>query len=221
MLNSVFNYSLKGDGITVAGSDNTIAGNIIGSNARAGICLGTTATQNWAAASPSNAAAIAHVSNNDIYGNLVGIAVANASSGCMIAGNGIDRSTYQGITVYSGASNSIVTNTLHSNGTAKDNAYAHIDVGDAVTEVCVSNNNFSPLDSGIDNIASYCLYVAPGATRVTGDIGAVDPTAAHALTNVQAGAAPWVAVSSIGAVVFGVRMIACCHVGQQDAYGER
>ena len=45
----VFNYSLHGDGVTDAGSDNTISTNIIGSNARAGICLGTTATQNWPA----------------------------------------------------------------------------------------------------------------------------------------------------------------------------
>ena len=83
-----------------------------------GICLGTTATQNWPASSPNFAANIAHVSNNDIYGNLVGIALANASSGCMIAGNGIDRNKYQGITVYSGASYALVTNTFHSNGTA-------------------------------------------------------------------------------------------------------
>ena len=201
--NSVFNFSGKGDGVTVAGSDNTIATNIIGSNARAGICLGTTATQNWAAASPSNAAAIAHVQNNDIYGNLVGIAVANGSSGCMIAGNGIDRHKYQGVTVYSGASNTVVSNTFHSNGTGKDNAYAHIDVGQNVTQVCISNNNFGPLDSGIANIANFCVYVAPGATRVTGDMGAIDPTTAHAVTNVQSGGAPWMALSNIGAVVRG------------------
>jgi hypothetical protein len=201
--NSVFNYSLNGDGVTVAGSDNTVVGNICGSNARAGICLGTTATQNWPASSPANASYIAHVSNNDIYGNLVGIAVANAAAGCMIAGNGIDRSKYQGLTIYSGASNSIVTNTFHSNGTAKDNTYAHIDVGAAVSQVCISNNAFSPLDSDVTNVASFCVYVAPGATRVVGDIGAVDPTSARALTNVSAGAAPWTAVSNMGAVIQG------------------
>jgi hypothetical protein len=200
---SVFNYSLHGDGITVAGSDNTISGNIAGSNARAGICLGTTATQNWPASSPASAAAIAHVVGNDIYGNLVGIALANFTSGCMIAGNGIDRHKHQGITVYSGASNALVTNTFHSNGTAKDSAYAHIDVGENVTQVCISNNNFSPLDADISNVASYCVYVAPGATRVIGDIGAADPTAARALTNAQSGAAPWTAASNIGAVVRG------------------
>ena len=199
----VFNYSLKGDGITVAGSDNAIAGNIFGSNARAGICLGTTATQNWGAASPNFAAAIAHVSNNDIYGNLVGIALANASSGCMIAGNGIDRNKHQGITVYSGASNSLVTNTFHSNGTATDNTYAHIDVGKNVTQVCISDNNFGPLDAGITNVASYCVYVASGATRVVGDIGAIDPTTAHAISNTQQNVAPWTALSSIGAVIQG------------------
>ena len=201
--NGVYNYSLKGDGITVAGSDNTIAGCIFGSNARAGICLGTTATQNWAAASPNWAANIAHVSNNDIYGNLVGIALANASSGCMIAGNGIDRNTYQGITVYSGASNSIVTNTFHSNGTAKDNAYAHIDVGQNVSQVCISNNNFSPHDADVTNVTSYCVYVAPGATRIVGDIGAIDPTTAGAITNATSGAAPWTSASNIGAVIQG------------------
>ncbi len=201
--NGIYNYSFKGDGITVAGSDNTVASNIIGTNGRAGICLGTTATQNWGAASPSYAAAIAHVNNNDIYGNLVGIAVANASSGCMISGNGIDRNKYQGITVYSGSSNAIVTNTLHSNGTAKDNTYAHIDVGAGVTQVCVSNNNFGPLDAGIGNVASYCVSVAAGAARVVGQIGAVDPTAAHAVSNPLPGAPPWAIVSNVGALIQG------------------
>jgi parallel beta-helix repeat protein len=201
--NCVFNYSFHGDGVTVAGSDNTISTNIIGSNARAGICLGTGATQNWPASSAVYAAAIAHVQDNDIYGNLVGIAVANASSGCMITGNGIDRHQYQGITVYSGSSNALITNTFHSNGTAKDNTYAHIDVGVNVRQVCVSNNNFGPQDADVTNVASYCVYVAPGATRLVGDLGAVDPTAAHAIANAQAGAAPWMAVSDIGAVIQG------------------
>jgi parallel beta-helix repeat protein len=200
---SIFNYSLHGDGITVAGSDNTISSNILGSNARAGLCLGTTATQNWAAAPQSNAVTIAHVNNNDIYGNLVGIAVANASSGCMITGNGIDRNTYQGVTIYSGASNALVTNVFHSNGTSKDNTYAHIDVGAAVSEVCISNNCFGPLDGGISNIASHCLHVAPGGTKVVGHIGAVDPTSAHAVTNLQADADPWSLVSNVGAVITG------------------
>jgi nitrous oxidase accessory protein NosD len=72
----------------------------MGSNARAGICLGTTATKNWGASSPSFSANIAHVNDNDIYNNLVGIAVANGSVGCMISGNGIDRNKYEGKTVF-------------------------------------------------------------------------------------------------------------------------
>jgi parallel beta-helix repeat protein len=203
VMDSVLNYSKNGDGITVAGSDNAIVGNIFGSNGRAGICLGTTATQHWGASTPNFAAAITHVSNNDIYNNLVGIAVANASSGNMIAGNGIDRNKYEGVTVYSGASNSLVLNTFHSNGTAKDNTYAHINVGQDVTQVGISNNNFSPLDADVTNVASYCVYVAPGATRVIGDIGAVDPTTAHAITNAEAGAAAWTSGSNIGAVIQG------------------
>jgi parallel beta-helix repeat protein len=202
VLTGVFNYS-KVDGVTVAGSDNTVTGNICGSNGRAGICLGTTATQNWPASSPANSAAICHINDNDIYGNLVGIAVANGSSGCMISGNGVDRHKYQGITVYSGASNSLVTNSLHSNGTSKNNTYAHIDVGPGVVEVCISNNNFTPQDSDVTNKASYCVYVAPGATRVIGDFGCTDPTASVARTNAQAGAVPGTALSLVGAVVQG------------------
>ena len=57
VLDCVCNYSLTSDGITVAGSDNTIQRNICGSNARAGICLGTTGTQHWAAVSGGNAVA--------------------------------------------------------------------------------------------------------------------------------------------------------------------
>jgi parallel beta-helix repeat protein len=201
--NSVLNYSLKGDGITVAGSDNTIAGCIMGSNARAGICLGTTATQNWPASSPANSANICHVNDNNIYGNLVGIAIANGSAGCMISGNGIDRNRLQGITVYSGSSNSLVQNTLHSNGTAANKTYAHIDVGRGVAEVCIANNNFSPQDSGVINVASYCVYIAPGATRVIGNLGATDPTAAAAVTNAQPGTASGTAVSLTGGVVQG------------------
>src|SRR5262249_22610011 len=117
--------------------------------------------------------------------------------------NGIDRNKYQGITVFSGASNALVTNSLHSNGTAKENGYAHIDVGAAVNQVCISNNNFTPQDADVTNVASFFLYVAPGATRVVGDLGAVDPTAARAITNVQAGSAPWMAASNIGAVIQG------------------
>jgi parallel beta-helix repeat protein len=201
--NSVFNYSLTGDGITVAGSDNTIAGNICGSNARAGICLGTTATQNWGASSPNFSANIAHVNDNDIYNNLVGIAIANGSVGCMISGNGVDRNKNQGITVYSGSSNTLVTNSLHSNGVSKHNTYAHIDVGSGVKEVCISNNNFTPIDSGVTNNASYCVYIAPGATRVIGDLGCTDPSASVARTNAPAGAVPGTALSLVGAVIQG------------------
>ena len=121
----------------------------------------------------------------------------------MISGNGVDRNKKQGITVYSGASNSLVTNSLHSNGTSKHNAYAHIDVGSGVIEVCISNNNFTPQDSDVTNKASYCVYIAPGATRVIGDLGCTDPTASVARTNAQAGAVPGTSLSLVGAVVQG------------------
>ena len=35
------------------------------------------------------------------------------------------------------------------------------------------------MSSGITNNASYCVYIAPGATRVIGDLGCTDPNGGH------------------------------------------
>jgi parallel beta-helix repeat protein len=178
VLDGVFNYS-GADGITVAGSDNTIKGNICGSNTRGGIVLGTTATVNWAAAASPNAAAVAHVSGNDTYQNQVGIAVAAFSSDNTVYDNGIDRNTLQGVTVHDGASNSVTGNSFHSNGTAANNTYGHIDVAAGVVQVNIAGNNFGPLDGGISNVASYGVAAASGAPAgcITGNIGVIDSTA--------------------------------------------
>jgi parallel beta-helix repeat protein len=201
----VCNYSLTGDGITVAGSDNTIENSIFGSNARAGICLGTTATQNWDASPAGNAVAVAHVHGNDIYRNQVGIALANGASDCIIMNNGIDRSAYQGITVYSGSSNSIVGNSFHSNGIASHNSYGHIDVASGVGLVAIDNNNFGPQDGDcLDTVAAYCVAVSGDASPVIGNIGVADPTAhTSGLANVAANAAPWITASNAGALIQG------------------
>ena len=201
----VCNYSRTGDGITVAGPDNTIENNIFGSNARAGICLGTTATQNWDASPGGNAVAVAHVHGNDIYRNQVGIALANGASDCIIMNNGIDRSDHQGVTVYSGSSNAIVGNSFHSNGIASHNSYAHIDVAASVGLVAIDNNNFGPQDDDcLDTVASYCVTVSGNASPVTGNIGVADPTAhTGGLVNVAANAAPWVTASNAGALIQG------------------
>ena len=76
-------------------------------------------------------------------------------------------------------------------------------MGPAVVEVCISNNNFTPQDSDVTNKASFCVFIAPGATRVIGDLGCTDPTASIARTNAQAGAAPGTALSLVGAVIQG------------------
>jgi hypothetical protein len=177
VLNGIFNYSGV-DGITVASSDNAIQRNICGSNGRAGICLGTTITQNWAASSPSNAAAVNHVADNDIYQNQVGIALAASAWGNMIAFNGIDRQTLQGITVYDNASNSLLGNSFHSNGTATTNTYGHIDIAAGVVQVDITGSAFGPLDGGITNVASYGVVVAAGAPAgcIIGDVGVIDAT---------------------------------------------
>ncbi len=205
VISSVFNYSGTGDGITTAGSDNIIRNNIMGTNGRAGICLGTTITQNWAASASPNAAAVEHVIDNDIYGNLVGIALGSSTSDCMVMGNGIDRNSYQGLTVYDGDSNVIEANSFHSNGTLTTNTYGHIDVGIGVSQVGINNNNFGPLDAGITNVASYAVNYG-GATGgiILGNIGVADATATvGGLINSVANATPYTLIAKSGAVIQG------------------
>lgn len=178
VINSVITFSGSGDGVTIAGSDNTVNNNLIGGNSRAGVCLGTTITQNWSAAASPNAAAVAHVTNNDIFTCQVGIAVASSGWGNVIAFNGIDRCTKQGITVYDGAANTIIGNSFHSNGTLTNNTYGHIDVATGVTQVEIAGNVFGPLDGGISNVASYAVAAASGAPAgcINGDLGVIDAT---------------------------------------------
>jgi parallel beta-helix repeat protein len=174
----VCNFSGAGDGITDTGSDNLIMNNICGSNFRAGINLGTSATQNWAAFGSNQGSNVAHVTDNDVYQNQVGIAVASFAANAMVRGNGIDRNTRQGITVYDGTSNCIEGNSLHSNGTLTNNTYAHIDVAAGVTGINLANNVVGPLDAGITNVASWMVNVAAGtpAGAITGNIGVFDAT---------------------------------------------
>jgi parallel beta-helix repeat protein len=205
VLSSVFNYSGTGDGITTCGSDNLIRNNIAGSNGRGGIVCGTGITQNWAAGSPSNPAAVEHIIDNDIYGNVVGIALASSTSDCMVMGNGIDRNTRQGITVYDGDSNVIECNSLHSNGTLTNNTYAHIDVGSAVTAVGIHGNNFGPLDAGVTNVASFCVnYGGSTGGIIAGNIGITDATTSvGGLINSASNTPSFVMASKAGAIIQG------------------
>ena len=66
-----------------------------------------------------------------------------------------------------------------------------------------SNNNFTPQDSDVPNKASFCVFIAPGATRVIGDIGCTDPTAPVAGVNSSPGTVPGTALSIVGALIRG------------------
>ena len=138
--NSIFNQSGAGHGILVAGSDNKITNCIAGSNYLGGITLGTGATQNWiagAGAPPADetwASDVTVVTDCDIFLNEVGVAIAEYAVQAMIIGNGIDRNSYQGITVYDCDTHQIMGNCLHTNGQAENNTYAHIDVGANVSQ---------------------------------------------------------------------------------------
>ncbi len=205
ILYNVCNYSAFGDGITDCGSDNTIMGNVTGSNGRAGINLGTTATQNWAAFGSQHSSNVAHVTDNDCYQNVVGIAVSQFCANAMIRGNGIDRNTKQGITVYDGSSNCIEDNSLHSNGTLTHNTYAHIDVGTNVASVGINENNFGPLDAGVTNVASYCVnYGGSTGGIITGNIGEQDATASvGGLINSISNTPSFLMMSKGGAIIQG------------------
>lgn len=176
VLNSVSNYSQNGDGITVTNSDTTIQGCIFGSNARAGICLGTTTAVRWASFGNNVACGVTHVYDNDIYSNLVGISVGSGSWGNMIALNGIDRHHYEGITVYSGYNTMISQNTFHSNGIDAAGTYGHIGLGSGVSQVAISDNDFGPQDGGITNKAEYGVKKNGGSPLIVGTYGVLDPT---------------------------------------------
>ena len=175
VFNCVSNYSAVGDGITVTNSDSTISGCIFGSNARAGICLGSTTALEWASFGNDVACGVTHVFDNDIYQNVVGISVGSGSWGNMISMNGIDRQTKEGIAVYNGYDTLITCNTFHSNGTATNNTYGHIGLGSGVSQVAISDNDFGPLDGGISNVASYGVHNA-GTGTVVGSYGVINPT---------------------------------------------
>jgi hypothetical protein len=176
ILNTVSNYSLHGDGITVTNSDTTIQGCIFGSNKRAGICLGTTTAVRWASFGNNIASGVTHVYDNDIYSNLVGISVGSGSWGNMIALNGIDRNHNEGITVYSGYNTMISQNTFHSNGIDAAGTYGHIGLGSGVSQVAISDNDFGPQDGGITNKAQYGVKKAGGSPLIVGTYGVLDPT---------------------------------------------
>ena len=207
LTNSIFNQSGTMDGITVAGSDNKIINCITGSNARAGVCVGTNQTQNWAAAGSPFASDVTVVTDCDIFLNEVGIAVAQFAAQAIIIGNGIDRNTKQGITVYDGDTHQVMGNALHSNGTAANNTYGHIDVASGVTQVGIANNTFGPLDAGISNVASYCVvtHADPTIGAILGNIGVMDSgsTVGGLITPAAAASPPQAVAAKTGLTIQG------------------
>lgn len=188
VLNSVCNYAVK-DGICVAGSDNTVMLNICGSNARAGINLGTSTALHWAADASQHSSAVTHVISNDIYGNLVGINVSSGSWGSVISSNGIDRNSEEGVAVYDGTTSAAIhANVFHSNSQAADNACAHIGLGVGVLGVEIAANIFAVCDAGVTNMSSYGVHAASASTRISGDLGIIDPkSTSHGLISAASG----------------------------------
>jgi parallel beta-helix repeat protein len=183
VVDCVCNYAGR-DGICVSGSDNTLAHNICGSNARAGINLGTSKALHWGAEANQHSAAITHVLSNDIYQNLVGINVASGSWGSIISCNGIDRNFNEGVAVYDGTMPATIhANVLHSNGTAANSTFPHIHLGVGVGAVAIAANVFAKCDAGVRNMASYGVHADSKSTKITGDLGIHDSgSTAHGMT---------------------------------------
>lgn len=171
-------YSATGDGITVAGTDNMISGNIIGDNGRCGIAVGTTISQNYAASGTAWDPADTQIYGNNIFKNDTGIAISSGVDNTVLAMNIINLNNRQGITVYDQTCNTIHANMLHGNSQATNNGYAHIDVGASVTGVSISDNMFGAPDAGTTNVASWCVNVGSGASpgTISGNLGTMNAT---------------------------------------------
>ena len=176
LLNSAFNQSGSGSGITVAGSDNKIGYCIAGSNAQAGIRIGTNASTHFSAYGSPFASDVTTVFGCDIFLNDVGVSISQYAVQAVVIGNGIDRNSYEGITVYDGDTHQVMGNCLHTNGQAATNTYGHIDVASGVTQVGIANNTFGPLDGGYSNLPSYCVvtHANPSIGAIVGNIGVMD-----------------------------------------------
>lgn len=203
VLRSSLLWSATGDGVTLAGSDNTVQNCFIGDNARAGVCVGTSITQNWAATT-SFVPSLNHVQNNDIFKNLVGVAIASGVTDVMVSGNGIDRNSRQGITVYDGTANALVGNSLHSNSYTSSGTYAHIDLG-VITSITVDDNNFGPLDGDAPGAPLACVNLASGTASgpIMGNLGTMHATSAVGFINSSANTPAYTTLSRSGATVFG------------------
>lgn len=178
-------HAVAGDlGLLISGTGITPGTFISAVNAGTGYTISAAATAGGATSivvgngfSGTSSASIIHVLDNDIYQNVVGIALNSAAWGCMIQNNGMDRNTNEAITVFDGDSNSIVGNAFHSNGTQTNNTYGHIGIASGVTCIRIDGNSFAPLDSGISNVASYGVVSATTtASAIMGDLGTLSAT---------------------------------------------
>lgn len=175
------------------------------------VVAGTSFTMNLAATSSgsgrtltigrfNSAAALTHVNGNDIYSNLVGIAVASGTWGTMLFQNGIDRHTNEGITLYDGYATSIWGNGFHSNGVGSDNTYGHIGVGANVNGCEIFGNNFGPQDNLVTNVASYAVTCSGSVVgSVRGDLGALDTSGTPSTHSGLIYAKPGVWAQTLGA----------------------
>ena len=205
--NCTIQYSATGDGITVASTDNLITESLIADNGRCGIAVGTTISQNYAAAAAAWAPSDNQIYGNNIWNNDTAVAISSGVDNTFVSKNIINLNSKQGITVYDGATNVITENMLHGNSQGANDTYGHIDVGSAVTSVSISDNMFGAPDSGTVNVASWCVNVGSGASpgTILGNLGTMYAgSSVNGLIN-QAGSnvSPSVVLSLAGGIVQG------------------
>lgn len=152
-------------GVEINGADTVIDACIIGDNGAHGIVIGAWVTTVSACALFNN--------NNAVHVTDTG----NASpKRILLSGNGMDRNRQNGVLIdrvatTGSAGVSIMNNAFTTNGTDRDNTWAHVSIKATTGHVALGGNVFSETESGYSNRTAAAVLLGAGATAL--DMGNV------------------------------------------------
>lgn len=157
--NSVSAYA-NVHGFEINGADAVIDACIVGDNGADGIVIGAWVTTVTACA---------------VFNNVHGMFVADTGNGSpkriLISGNGVDRNRRNGLLLDKGAATgatgvSIMNNAFTTNGTERDNMWAHVSVMATTGHVALGGNIFSVVEDGYTNRTAAAVVLGPGASAL-------------------------------------------------------
>jgi hypothetical protein len=157
----VSNFNLE-HGIQVIGTDCVIAFPICGDNGGAGVVISGNVTTLYGGA---------------IYNNQRGVEVTANTKRADIIATSMDKNLRQGMIIAAGADAiAAIACKFTSNGRETDNTYPHIDVLTTTGGVTLVANQWSGLEPGVTNDASWAVLLAASASVY--DAGNIFPTGA-------------------------------------------